>query len=178
MAGVVDRNIRALLRRQRAEQKRVPLQVRIADRVTRFSGSMRFVYLHLVVFGIWIIWNLPWIPVPKFDRSFVVLAMTASVEAIFLSTFVLITQNRMSEHAARRADLDLQISLLAEHEVTQLISMVKAVAQRLEVELDGEDKLGELQKDVAPEQVLDLLEKRENEPEPVAPPSAREGAAD
>ena len=65
-------------------------------------------YLHLLVFGVWVIANLGWIPaVPAWDRSFVVLAMLASVEAIFLSTFVLITQNRMAAAADQRADLDL-----------------------------------------------------------------------
>ena len=71
------------------------------------------------LFGFWIVANLDWVPgVPAWDPSFVVLAMAASVEAIFLSTFVLISQNRMA--ADKRADLDLQVSLLAEHEVTRL----------------------------------------------------------
>jgi uncharacterized membrane protein len=75
-------------------------------------------------FGLWIVANLGWIPgVPKWDESFVVLAMWASVEAIFLSTFVLIGQNRMQAAADNRADLDLQISLLAEHEVTKLTTV-------------------------------------------------------
>jgi uncharacterized membrane protein len=52
------------------------------------------VYLHLVIFGLWIVINLPWLPLPRFDPSYVILAMVASVEAIFLSTFILITQNR------------------------------------------------------------------------------------
>jgi uncharacterized membrane protein len=65
--------------------------------------------------------NLGLVPgVPAWDSSFVALAMLASVEAIFLSTFVLISQNRMAAAADKRADLDLQISLLAEHEVTRL----------------------------------------------------------
>ena len=68
---------------------------------------MIFVYIHLIGFGIWIIVNLGWTPLPTFDPTLVVLAMFASVEAIFLSTFVLITQNRMAAQADRRADLDL-----------------------------------------------------------------------
>jgi len=59
--------------------------------------------------------------------------MAASVEAIFLSTFVLISQNRMQAQANKRAELDLQISLLAEHEVTQLVTLLDAVARRLDV---------------------------------------------
>jgi len=67
----------------------------------------------LVLFGLWIVIKLGWLPViPRFDPSFVVLAIVASVEAIFLSTFVLISQNRMSALADKRADLDLQIICL------------------------------------------------------------------
>ncbi len=166
MAGVVERNVRVLLERQRAEQGRIPFQNRLADRITDFTGSMWFVYLHLLIFGGWITFNLPNTPLPKFDRSFVVLAMTASVEAIFLSTFVLITQNRMSQRAAKRADLDLQISLLAEHEVTHLITLVKAIAQRIGVEVGEDGELAELEKDVAPERVLDLIEKEDGDRPP------------
>ena len=97
LAEVVERNIQALLLHRRDQEDHRSSQERIADAITRFTGSMRFVYIHLVLFGSWIIINLGWIPgIPKFDPSFVVLAMVASVEAIFLSTFVLISQNRMS----------------------------------------------------------------------------------
>ena len=65
---------------------------------------------------------------------FVMLAMIASVEAIFLSTFVLISRNRQARLAERRAELDLQISLLAEHEITRLVERLEAVAEHLGVE--------------------------------------------
>ena len=122
MARVVERNIEALIARRRREDQKRSLQERIADRITRFTGSMTFVYIHLVIFAVWILVNLGWAPQLQFDPTLVILAMFASVEAIFLSTFVLITQNRMAAQADLRADLDLQISLLAEHEVTRLIS--------------------------------------------------------
>jgi uncharacterized membrane protein len=123
---------------------------------------MRFVYIHLVLFGLWILINLGWLPaVPKFDPSFVVLAMLASVEAIFLSTFVLISQNRMAALADKRADLDLQISLLAEHEITRLISLVTAIAQRLELDAAQNPELAELSQDVAPEKVMEKMEAHE-----------------
>ena len=115
MAQIVKRNIDALLKRRNEEECNKTTEERVADRITRFTGSMRFVYLHLLLFGLWIIWNLGWIGLKPFDPSFVVLAMFASVEAIFLSTFVLISQNRMNLQADKRAELDLQVSLLAEH---------------------------------------------------------------
>ena len=161
MAKIVERNIEALIaRRQREDQKR-SLQERAADRVTRFTGSMLFVYIHLVIFGLWIFVNLGWTPQLEFDRSLVILAMFASVEAIFLSTFVLITQNRMASQADLRADLDLQISLLAEHEVTRLISLVSAIAERMGVRVETDAELPELKRDVNPEQVLEKIQETE-----------------
>lgn len=161
MTRVMQRNIRALIERRRAEEHRKTRQQKLADTITRFSGSMAFVYIHLLVFGLWIAINLPGVPLPHFDPTLVILAMFASVEAIFLSTFVLISQNRMQEQADKRADLDLQISLLSEHEVTRLITMVKDIAEKLQVEASKIPELHELQQDVAPEKVLDALEENE-----------------
>jgi uncharacterized membrane protein len=96
-------------RRRDREDVTATLEVRVADAIIGFTGSMRFVYLHLVLFGLWILVNLGLVPgAPEFDPSFVILAMVASVEAIFLSTFILISQNRMAAAADKRADLDLQ----------------------------------------------------------------------
>ena len=120
LSSVLERNIHALNRRRRHEEAGATAQEKLAEAITRFTGSMLFVYIHLAIFGFWIVANLGWVPgVPKWDESFVVLAMWASVEAIFLSTFVLISQNRMQEMADKRADLDLQVSLLAEHEISR-----------------------------------------------------------
>lgn len=98
--------------------------------------------------------------IAPFDPSFVILAMVASVEAIFLSTFVLISQNRMAASADKRAELDLQISLLAEHEITKLVALVSAIADRLDVETEVDREVAELKQDVAPEVVLDEIEER------------------
>jgi uncharacterized membrane protein len=119
---------------------------------------MAFVYLHVALFGLWIAINK--LPLPHFDPTLVVLAMFASVEAIFLSTFVLMNQNRMSVSAKERAELDLQISLLAEHEITRLVSMLSAVCERLGVEQPEPAELADLKRDVAPEKVLDRLDER------------------
>lgn len=159
MAQIVERNIKTLLHRRLEEEKRRTREQKIADAITRFTGSIPFVYIHIVAFGAWIIWNLGWLGLKPFDESFVVLAMLASVEAIFLSTFVLISQNRMNIQADKRADLDLQISLLSEHEITALIQLVTAIAKKMNVQITEEPKLEELKKDVQPEKVMDTLEK-------------------
>lgn len=161
-ARIVERNIQALLDQRASEAQQLGWQERLAGAITKFSGSMLFVYLHATIFGAWVIINLGWIPgVPRFDPTFVVLAMVASVEAIFLSTFILITQNRMMAAADKRADLNLQISLLAEHEVTRLIQMNTRICERLGLETKADPELAELSQDVRPEQVLETMERHE-----------------
>jgi uncharacterized membrane protein len=161
MARVVARNITALLKRRQAEEKSKSWQDKLADSVTAFTGSLAFVFIHLALFGLWIVWNLGWLGLKPFDASFVVLAMFASVEAIFLSTFVLISQNRMAAQADKRAELNLQVSLLSEHEVTRLIVMVSAMAKKLGVEEAHHPEIPELARDVHPEEVLDTIERFE-----------------
>jgi uncharacterized membrane protein len=161
LASVLARNIRMLQERREREEATATLEERIAGAITRFTGTMRFVYLHVFAYGFWILANLGLVPgVPKFDPSFVILAMVASVEAIFLSTFILITQNRMSAVADKRAELDLQVSLLAEHEVTKVAAMVSAIAGRLGVETEVDAEVEEVKEDIAPEMVLDEIEER------------------
>ena len=163
VARVVERNIEALLQRQRREQSSRSAQEKLADGITRFTGSLPFIYIHLAVVLGWAAINAGWTPLPKFDPSFVLLATLASVEAIFLTAFVLMTQNRMQADADRRADLDLQISLLTEHELTQLVSLTRRLAERVGVDADDDAELRAIQRDVAPDEVLDALERKQRE---------------
>jgi len=163
MGSALRENIETLTARERNEAASAPLGHRIADRVTRFTGSMTFVVIHLVLFSVWIIANTMGLPgLPKFDESLVILAMEASVEAIFLSTFVLISQNRMAERQNRSADLDLHISLLAEHELTRVAVLLERIAEKLDVSVEDLE-LREIKADVEPERVLDALAERQAE---------------
>lgn len=156
------RNIETLRQRRDDEQANATLETRIASAITGFSGSMLFVYLHLALYGSWIVANLGAVPgVRPWDPTFVVLAMMASVEAIFLSTFILITQNRMSAAADRRAELDMQIGLLAEAEITKLVELVSDIAARMDVPGARHDEIEEMKRRVQPEAVLDAIEEGE-----------------
>jgi uncharacterized membrane protein len=156
-------NIAALAARADAERREAPLSDRLARRITGFTGSMTFVCLHVVLFGAWIAINLGWLsPFPRFDPTLVILAMVASVEAIFLSTFVLITQNRMAALADRRADLDLHISLLTEHELTRLAVLIESIARQLEIAVDR-DELAEIERDVEAVSVLEEIDAHRRE---------------
>lgn len=153
------RNIAGLQARRQAEARDAGVQDRLAEAITAFSGSMAFVYVHIAIVAIWILANVGLVrALPRFDPTFVILATATSVEAIFLSTFVLISQNRAAAAADKRADLDLQINLLSEHEVTRLISLTRAIAAALGVDKGTDEELSELERDVAPEAVLDELD--------------------
>ncbi|HWF47234.1 MAG TPA: DUF1003 domain-containing protein [Bryobacteraceae bacterium] len=143
LSSALHRNIKALRERRKQERRSAGKEEKLADAITAFTGSMRFVYVHLAIYGIWIACNI--VPfIPHFDPTFVILAMEASVEAIFLSTFVLISQNRAMAAADKRDELDLQINLLAEHELTQLIAMASAIAKKLDVRTGVEHDVSEL----------------------------------
>jgi uncharacterized membrane protein len=162
MAAVLRRNIEAMRLQREREEAEASFGQRIADRITRFTGSLGFVGVHVVLVAAWVAINIGWVPgAPRFDPSFVILATAASVEAIFLTTFVLISQNRSSAIADKRAALDLQINLLAEYEVTQLVRLTRALAEKLGVEDVRQTELEEIVREVEPEVVLEEIEAQE-----------------
>jgi uncharacterized membrane protein len=110
---VVAKRIRhetAVLRKIRTEQNR------LSDTITNFAGSMSFVYLHGIWFGLWIVLNLGLVGASlAFDKfPFGLLTMVVSLEAIFLSTFVMISQNRQATRSDVRSELDFENNIRAE----------------------------------------------------------------
>lgn len=162
VAPVVERNIRTLLAERTKEEARLGWQEKLGAGISRFTGSLSFVALHVVLFGLWITINLGAIPaVPRFDATLVKLAVAVSIEAIFLSTFILMTQHRMMVQAERRAHLHLQISLLAEHEITRLMTVTREMATHMGIEVPHEPEFQELEQDLAPEEVLQRMDEHE-----------------
>jgi uncharacterized membrane protein len=164
LAPIVERNIEAIDEyRHEAEESR-SFRDRIADGVTQFAGSIPFIYFHVLWFGIWVLANLEIGGFPAFDPfPFGLLTTIVSLEAIFLSTFVLVSQNRQAAIAERRAELDLQFDLLAEYEVTRILKLIDAMAKKLNLDEAEEAEIKELQKDVKPEAVLQELESKVDE---------------
>jgi uncharacterized membrane protein len=155
LAKIVERNIEAIDEYRREAEESRSFRDRVADMVTRFSGSIPFIYFHVLWFGIWVLANLGIGGFPAFDPyPFGLLTTIVSLEAIFLSTFVLVSQNRQAEIAERRAELDLQFDLLAEYEVTRILKLVDAMAKKMNVEECESEDIKELKKDVKPEVVL------------------------
>jgi len=160
LSKVILRNIRTIISlRLKAASKR-NLQERIADAITAFSGHVVFVYVHIVWFGAWIILNTGWLGVRPFDPfPYGLLTMIVSLEAIFLSTFVLISQNQLSEESEYRANLNLQIALLTEHEVTRVLQMLDAIQDKMGIENDEDSELADLEMETKPEDVLTEIER-------------------
>jgi uncharacterized membrane protein len=158
LSKVIEQNISTITRLRLEAANRRNLQERIADAVTDFSGHIVFVYLHIVWFGAWIVLNTGWLGVHPFDPfPYGLLTMIVSLEAIFLSTFVLISQNRMSEETEYRANLNLQISLLTEHEVTRVLQMLDAIQDKMGIENDDDSELADLEIETKPEDVLNEI---------------------
>jgi uncharacterized membrane protein len=155
LSKVIERNIRTILHLRAKAARERSLQSRIADAITSFSGRMIFAYLHIVWFGVWILVNTGWFGVHAFDPfPYGLLTMIVSLEAIFLSTFVLISQNRLGEETERRADLDLHIGLLTEHELTRVLQMLDAIQDKLGVIDHKNSELADLEMETKPEDVL------------------------
>jgi uncharacterized membrane protein len=166
LADVIERNIQTMLDVRRAEERGKTRQDRLADVLTRFCGNMGFVYIHAAWFAWWIADNRGWIPGVIFDPfPFGLLTLIVSLEAIFLSTFVLISQNRAAALADMRADLDLQIDLLAEYEITQLLRIVSAIGQKFEIDGCDSPELSELTQAVTVKDVIDEIHRRGAEPD-------------
>ncbi|MEH2254491.1 DUF1003 domain-containing protein [Nostoc sp.] len=160
LSKVIERNIRTIIRlRVKAANKR-NLQDRIADAITSFSGHIVFVYVHIIWFGGWIIVNTGKLGVHPFDPfPYGLLTMIVSLEAIFLSTFVLISQNQLSEESEYRTNLNLQIGLLTEHEVTRVLQMLDAIQDQMGIENDEDSDLADLEMETKPEDVLSEIER-------------------
>ena len=106
-------------------------------------------------FGLWILLNTGWLGVRPFDPfPYGLLTMVVSLEAIFLSTFVLISQNRLSKEAEHHANLNLQISLLTEHELTRVLQMLDAIQKKMGIENWEDKELADLEMETKPENVL------------------------
>ena len=160
LSNVIERNIRTIIHLRLEAAGERGLQDRIADVITSFSGRMIFVYVHIFWFGAWILLNTGYFGVQPFDPyPYGLLTMVVSLEAIFLSTFVLISQNRFSREAEHRADLDMHIGLLTEHELTRVLLMLDAIQDKLGIKNDENSELADLEMETRPEDVLAEIER-------------------
>jgi uncharacterized membrane protein len=156
---VVQRNIDSLLEHERRAFEQLPFQERLAERITRAAGSAWFLYANVLFFAVWIVINLGFFGMKPFDPyPYGLLTMIVSLEAIILAIFVLVSQNRMQMESDRRAELDVQVNLLTEYEITQVLKLTVAIARKLECTAGFDAETEALMKDIQPEEVLKHIE--------------------
>jgi uncharacterized membrane protein len=160
IGGAIRRNIEAIARMEVDFSRQRSLSHKVIDHIGDFAGSMPFVALHIVCYSAWILINLRVLRIlPPFDPfPFTLLSVVVGLETIFLSTFVLMKQKRMSQRAEDRAHLDLQVNLLAEREMTLLLEMVVGISQKLGVRT-SQRELGELLAETSVEAMATELQK-------------------
>ena len=151
VADVTRDNVQAMRRLDELAVAHRTVADRIAEFVARFCGSITFVWIHAVLFGAWILWNvLP--PFPHFDPyPFTFLTLCVSLEAIFLSSFILIAQNYEMRVTERRNQLDLQINLLAEQENTKLLQLMDRMAKKMGLYEEDDPEIAVLEQATRPE---------------------------
>jgi len=140
--GVAQRNIDAIAQLEQEFTRQRSTLDRVSDGISSFVGSVQFVLAHAVAFLIWILLNAGIVPgLPAFDPyPFTFLNLVLAIEAVFLSTFVLMSQNRQNHQADRWAHLDLQVSLLGEQETTKMLQMLGKICDHLGLKQVTRDK--------------------------------------
>jgi uncharacterized membrane protein len=156
---IVQENIRAVTEMAAEQQRAKTLEDRLAIAVSRFAGSMNFVYFHAVVYGFWALAHTGVIPgIPPFDHDLIGLNNVATLEAIFLATFVLIAQNRMAANEEVRNHLDVQVNLLAEKEATHILRLVSAMAEKMGIDEARDPEIKHLVRSVEATEIMDQIE--------------------
>jgi len=137
-ADQTSANIRTVIDLERGTLTgRTPVEL-LTDRVTAMAGSTGFVAVHVIGFAAWMGLNAV-LPRPFDPYPFSLLTLAVSLEAIVLTGFVLMAQNRMTQAADKRAHLDLQVNLLAEQELTAILKVVCLIAETGGIDVSGCD---------------------------------------
>jgi len=155
---LTQRNIEVVRNLEEAANEERTTSDRVARIIARFCGSMTFVWVHVIGFAGWIALNL--LPgVNHIDPfPFTFLTFVVSLEAIFLSTFILISQNHEEHIARRRNHLDLQINLLSEQENSQMLKMLDAIHRQLQIGCDPAAQT--LKEETRPEAMVNSFARR------------------
>ena len=145
---------------------------KLSDDVVRVFGNFRFALFNLFFFAAWLAVNTGFIPaIPVFDPyPFVLLITIVSLEAIFLSTFLLISQNRESRISDLREEFDLQVTMIAEQEITKVIHLVSYIIKHLNVPYERDPELKRMMKPLDTDEIQRELERQLNLPPEKPPP--------
>jgi uncharacterized membrane protein len=155
---VTRQNVHAMRQLEEAAMARRTGADRVASAIARFCGHMLFVWIHVAIFAGWIAYNsLPWFQ--AFDPyPFTFLTLVVSLEAIFLSTFILISQNYDMRVSERRNQLDLQINLLAEQENTKTLQILERIAKKVGAHVGDDPQVRALEEATRPESLVEQID--------------------
>ncbi|MEJ8838594.1 DUF1003 domain-containing protein [Ramlibacter sp. AN1133] len=158
VADLTRENVQAMRKLEQVAITKRNAADRIAEFVARFCGSITFVWIHAAVFAFWIAWNaMP--RVPHFDPyPFTFLTLVVSLEAIFLSSFILISQNYEMRVTERRSQLDLQINLLAEQENTKILQILDRMSRKMGLTEEVDPEVEVLEQATRPETLARQIE--------------------
>jgi len=158
---LTQQNVERVSKLEEAAREQRTATDRIAEAIANFCGSMTFVWVHVIWFGGWILLNvIPGIRhVDPFPFTF--LTLIVSLEAIFLSTFILISQNLETRLSERRSHLDLQLNMLSEQENTKMIAILISIAEKVGADVSSYPNLEALSEDTLPERLAEQIEARE-----------------
>jgi len=162
---ITEKNVKAIAELDNEAKSQDSKTDRVASAITRFCGSMPFVWIHVVWFTIWIIANTVFLSKPIDPYPFSFLTLVVSLEAIFLSTFIMIAENRQERIAERRSHLDLQINLLAEQENTKTLELLEKIANKLGVDPTEDPEVEVLEQATQPEKLAKQIDESITESE-------------
>ena len=146
------RTSRHILCHEEERRRRKPAWFKLVERTARFCGSMRFLWLNVLWFAVWIGGNVAFKSFDPYPFTFLILVV--SLEAIVLSILILISQNLSAVESERRHHLDLQINLLNEREMTALLRLTTLMADKLGIDIAQQAEVDALALDTDPAAVL------------------------
>jgi uncharacterized membrane protein len=155
---LVEANVKRIAGLEAAEHAKATPGERVADAIAAFTGSMRFVWISVVLVGGWVMLNLVLPTAERIDPfPFPLLTLILSVEAIFLSIFILMSQNRAATVSEKRSHLDLQLNLLSEQENTKMLLMLQEIGQAIGADF-SDPELKELEVKTKPEELSQQID--------------------
>jgi uncharacterized membrane protein len=160
-----QKNVAAIIEMEHAALSARTFSERLSDTIARHAGRAWFIGAHVVWFTVWLVWNAGVFGLHSFDPfPYQFLSSVVSLEAIFLSLIILMSQNRASRQADARAHLDLQINLLAEQESTKTLQLLQMLCVHHGIAGKHDPELQSLVSDTKPHELLEEL--KANLPEP------------
>lgn len=156
---LTGRNLRSVLENEQEAKSGISVSEKLATMIAEFCGSMPFIWIHLVWFILWVLLNTSVTDIKHFDPfPFLLLTFSVSLEAIFLSAFILISQNHETRMTEQRSHLDLQINMLTEQENTLMLKMLRSIALKVGADFVEHPDMSAMEEAMQPEKLLEQID--------------------